>query len=357
MIIIVLNLVLALIEAPFLLNIGTKKAGKILYLSVIFIQLIIIHAFLDPYKMPDLPGYLTVFKLVSEHSLDYCFSVGFPGVKMEEGWIIMCKGLSLIANEYSLLIATSLIMVGAVCYSAYKYSPYVWFTIFLWLCTYFNQSLFVLRQHTAMAICLFSIPFIIRREFIKFIIVIAIAYSIHRTSLIFLPIYFLYGMRISWSFLAKMCVVTIICSYASQYAFGWLFENTWYGSYADLGEANYTVFLMGLSSLLLFLLSKNWRLDNLTSVEKVFFIILCMYVSLALVGIHFVLTNRLGKYFGLAILFIHPLSISNFRSPIVKFIATVCVMICYILLFISGTIGSANSVYFSGYTNTVLNLF
>jgi hypothetical protein len=352
---IIINLFLALIEAPILLNCGTKKFGKQLYLSVIFVQLVVVHAFLDPYRMFDLPNYMEAFNLTSRHSLKYILTVGFPAVKMEDGWLVLCKVLSLFSGETSILVVTSVIMVGAICIASYKYSPYVWITVVLWLLTYFNQSLFVLRQHTAMAICLLSIPFILRRDLLKFCIVVALAFSIHKTAIIFVALYFLYGMKMSWSLLLKLSIASIAGLLVSKYIFSWFFQGAWYGSYADIGGANFTTFAMGMCVVLLFLLSKNWRINNLTDIEKLFFMMLCLYVCISVVGHEFILINRLGKYFGLAVYFTIPMSIASFKNNGIKMLATVCVLLCYMLLWSSEFIGRG-SVYISGYTNTLLGI-
>jgi hypothetical protein len=298
---------------------------------------------------------MDVYNMTSQYSLPYILTVGFPNVKMEDGWLILCKALSYFSNETSLLIVTSMVMVGAICIAAYKYSPYVWLTVVLWLLTYFNQSLFVLRQHTAMAICLFSLPLILRRDLLKFCLVIAIAFSIHKTAIIFVVLYFLYGMKMSWALLVKLTIISIIGLLGSQYVLSWIFQNTWYGSYEGDGGTSLTTFGVGMCSMLLFLLSKNWHIDNLPKVEKLFFAMLCLYVILSLCGMSFNLTNRLGKYFGLAVYFTIPLSIASFKNKGVKTLATVCVLLCYMLLWSSDFIG-LRAVYLKGYTNTLLGM-
>ena len=56
-----------------------------------------------------------------------------------------------------------------------------------------------MRQAIAMCICLFAIEFCKKRKLIKFILFILLAMCFHQTAVVFLPVYFIYGIPLKAS--------------------------------------------------------------------------------------------------------------------------------------------------------------
>lgn len=266
----------------------------------------------------------------------YAIVVGYAGVKMETGWIVFCKLLSYISSNYHiLLIGTSLIMVGAYCRTIYKYSPIVWLSAFIYVCTVYSQSLFVLRQHMAMAICLFTIPLIIKREWLKSILIYLLAISIHKTAIIFGLVFIFYNFRIDRKFLIWLVIATLVVSGMSAILFNWLFMHTWYGSYSERDGSNYTIFLINLCVLLLYCYSINWRTSSVSSFEKCFLIMGILALSCSFIGVGFSPTNRLVKYFTISSIFLIPMGVKKLKEPGLKIIVTISVLILFLLLFLA----------------------
>lgn len=330
------NIILLLLEAAFVfMVVPSKKTASKLYCCIAFTQLFIFHAFLDPYKMVDLPNYIDTFYLVAERSLQESL-VGHIGVKMEIGWIVLCKLLSTIWDNYIiLLLFTSLIIVGGYCITIKKYSPIVWLSIFIFVCTTYNQSLFVLRQHTAMALCLLSIPSIVKKKHKSFLFTITVASLLHITAIIFIFVYVLALFRYNSRFWIIIISMTVILSLTSSVVFEWLFSNTWYGSYSEKEGSNYTAFLMALFTLILYLYAVKWKTTSLNPIEKCFLTMAVLAVILSFVGVGFSPTNRLCKYFSVCSIFLIPISITKFKNCVIRMLITVTVLIFYILLFFS----------------------
>jgi hypothetical protein len=70
---------------------------------------------------------------------------------------------------------------------------YVFAAYLFYLCAYWLLGFNVLRQAMAMSLVFLSISFVINRRLLAFLVVVALAVSIHRTALLVLPIYFLYS--------------------------------------------------------------------------------------------------------------------------------------------------------------------
>lgn len=333
-----INIFLLLLEGLIL---PKKGYGKKLFLFIAFFQCFILHAFIDPFSVNDLDGYYMTFTSFAKNTLKESILVGYVGVKMEPGWIVLCKSLSyLSSNPRILLVFTSIIIVGSYFRTAYKYSSIVWLSLYIFLCSTFDQSLFVLRQHSAMALCLLSIPFIINRDLVKYILLLAVAVSFHSTALVFLPIYFVYNISLGKKYWIWMIVGAIVGSYLISGLFEWGFHNLWYSSYEDttaegMAASNLTGFFIILSALLLYIFSIGGDVKNIKGAEKVFFLMLSIGALLSLVGAGFSPTNRLLRYFEIAYIYLIPNSIMKFRNSFIRDIIILGVMVMYLMLFMS----------------------
>lgn len=345
--ILVSNIIVSVFEAFIIFFvIRQKKLASKIYCLLIFIQCFILHAFLDPYKMVDLPNYISTFKLFSSNTLSHSILIGYVGVKMEIGWIILCKALSYLWNNYQiLLIFISLVIVGCYCLTIYRFSPVVWLSVFIYLCTMYDQSLYVLRQHTAMALCLLSISFFINHQYKKTFIIYLLAFSIHSTAVVFGLAYLLSIFKYNKTFWIYLLIITFTISLISGLLFNWLFSSTWYNSYSEKEGANYTGFLMALCTLILYLYSVKGNTQSIPNIEKVFLAMTILGVSMSFIGVGFSPTNRLVKYFTTSAIFLIPISISKIGEPVERLIITLVIMVFYLMLFFS----PSNLLYIEGY--------
>lgn len=342
MTILLINIILIIIEG---LVFPKNKTGRKLFLYVVFIQLFILHSFLDPNTMQDLPGYWETYQAFGENSLKESVLVGYVGVKMEPGWILLCKFLYNFSKDPRLmLIITSFLMVGGYCKTISRYSYLPWLSVVIYLCTTFDQSLFVLRQHSAIALSLLSIPFIVDRDWKRYLLMMIVCVSIHSSAIIFFPMYFIYGMKMKHYWLAFF-VVAVVGTLLAGSVFQWLFSHTWYNSYEERVGSNYTVFFITLSSLLLYLVSIRFKVNELEGVDKYFLLLITMAVLLCLCGVGFSPTNRLVKYFSVASIFVIPRAISHFKATTIKTIIILFVVLFHMLLFFA----PSNTEYIQDY--------
>ncbi len=340
-----LNIILILLDWILIRFAGFKKPKKA-FCIIAFFQLFIFHAFLDPFVMEDLPGYLETYDLIKENSLIYSIITGYVGVKMEPGWVLICKILSVFSsNSYVTIYFSSFVIVGLYCWMIYRYSSIVWLSIFLFLCTIFGQSLFVLRQHMAMAICLATIPMVVERKFLKFAMINLFACSIHITAIVFFPLYFIYSLNINHKFFWKAFLFAVICWLLSSTVFMWLFANSWYNSYLDAEGSNLTNFAILSCVLLFYLFASNWNISKLTGAEKCFFLMCCLGTVMSLAGAGFSPTNRLIKYYYISILFLVPYGINRLHNIPVKVFAAGIIIMAFLVLFFSGS----NTEYLKDY--------
>lgn len=79
-----------------------------------------------------------------------------------------------------------------------KYSEFIFFSLFLYLCNYFLlHEIIQVRAGLAVAVVMLAFEPVIERNLGKFLLLILIATSIHYSALIFLPFYFLNTKKIN----------------------------------------------------------------------------------------------------------------------------------------------------------------
>lgn len=197
-----------------------SRTGKInAFIVLSFISLFVIHTFVDPMSVKDLPAYKEAFQ--------ECINLPFLKIKdgfwsstMEIGFLWYIKVLSYVSdNFFIVLIVSSLILLCCYYRTILRYSPYTYVSVLLLLVTVFDQSIFVLRQHLAMAFLTLSWDSIINKNYRKFAIFIVIAFLFHRTSLVYAPLIFLYNIDNN-----RKYVITLLlsCVFFSFFYYGTL---------------------------------------------------------------------------------------------------------------------------------------
>lgn len=181
----------------FILGANTQYSkGRInTFVVLSFVSSFIIHSFVDPMSVSDLPAYNDAF--------NECINLPFLRLKdsfwassMEVGFLWYMKFLSLISDDFIIvLIVCSLIMLCCYYRTILTYSPYTYVSILLLLVTVFDQSIFVLRQHLAMALLTLSWNSVINKNYRRFGVFIIIAFLLHRTALVYAPLFFLYNIE------------------------------------------------------------------------------------------------------------------------------------------------------------------
>ncbi|MDO5571243.1 MAG: EpsG family protein [Bacteroidales bacterium] len=94
-------------------------------------------------------------------------------------------------SRYTFFLILSVLSYMLIFKAFNKYMPFVFLAIFIFSCKFTLMSFVYVRQMLAMSIVWAAIPYIINRDIIKFFLLMLIAFLIHNSSLIFLPLYFL----------------------------------------------------------------------------------------------------------------------------------------------------------------------
>ena len=193
----IINFCLIIALYIMLFKIYKTKKSKIIFCVAVFILFSLIQG-LRAYSVGnDTNNYIRFFELSKDMSLiDVILTRQWT---IEPGFGLLIKissALNFSPQLYLLLVA--IIINGGLMYCIYKNSdnPFASVMIFMGV-EFFTLSFTALRQMIAVIIILNSYHFIKQRKLIKFIIMVLLAATFHKTALIFLPVYFLKDIKIN----------------------------------------------------------------------------------------------------------------------------------------------------------------
>ena len=140
-------------------------------------------------KVYDYRVYVNSFELIAMVPWSEIFLV----TEFEQGFVVLCKLLSYISKDgQTLIIFQSLFCIYAVCRFIYKNTEHVFETFFFFI-TLGTMGFMLTGIRQAIAVCtiLFSVEFIKSKRLIPFLLLVLLAFTIHRSSIIFIMSYFL----------------------------------------------------------------------------------------------------------------------------------------------------------------------
>lgn len=117
----------------------------------------------------------------------------------EVGYVLINKLVMFVSGNFNMLmVLCTLITLGFVVYNIYQISPGPCFGLFLYISLgYYYASFNMLRQSLAIAISLFAYKYLLKRVFVKYMIIILFASIFHYSALILIPLYFIVKININ----------------------------------------------------------------------------------------------------------------------------------------------------------------
>lgn len=327
--ILVLNFLLCLLYALIIwvFPVDNKVKGKIFFV-VTFIQLVVVHTFIGPTVPADIPAYESFFYNIKTN--------GISEVPFQEGlfYLLMFICSKISSSFVFFLLVFSVVFMILYYKTIKKYSPYVVISVLLFLLLVFNQSIYVLRQCMAMAIMLMSYDKIINRELYKFLIIVVIAFFFHQTAIVFLPVYFLYGIKnnktLIWSLAGS--AVLLFLRFELFYSYvgtNWLSK---YSMYVDADETiNATRFLMSLVIFGAFILVLKKDVYE-KGINRLLFIMLAISVMASFLGTGFAQSDRLFEYYTACSFLSIPITQKYFKTKWLGYLFSIISVILYFYL-------------------------
>lgn len=325
-----------------------KKRYWKIYLIISFCILLFFHVFKDPSSLPDLPDYMKEFSEINNHDIGYIFTHGISSGKSENGWCVFCKLIQyVIPYGFAVIFVNSIIILFGYYRSIKIYSPYIWISVLLYLTGPYIQSLYVLRQHMAMAMLLLSYPYIISRKPIHFFIILFLSFNIHQTALIFAPIYFIYGYKGNFIKIIVIVIVVGIIIKESVLSYTvWFVENAGLSGYdtyiSSDQESNLKMglYLCSIFLFRLFVLKKNASKEGINKLLTIILFISC-FVEIIGVGLSF--TGRLGMYFSSLLFLIVPQTAQYIQNTTIRRLFLFVILFFNIFMWLNSSNSNPNT--------------
>lgn len=185
------------------------RKHKKIYVSIIALELFALLAIRSPMLGVDMPNYVGGYEYISKLSFKEMISsleLIFPArlnhlYAYESGYVVLNWVLSHLGiNFHGFLIIYAAFCVFAHARFIYKYSKLPWLTFLIFIAFGAYGYLFgLLRQAIAASILLISVDAINKKKLIRFLFLVFIAFTFHRSAMIFLPLYFLSKIKFNKS--------------------------------------------------------------------------------------------------------------------------------------------------------------
>ncbi|MBY0097327.1 EpsG family protein [Mesobacillus maritimus] len=186
-----LNLLFLLIWS--LLAILSNKLSRVFY-SLIFLQLLLLLVLRSNTVGSDTNAYLALF----EKGKSFPFW-DFEYSRSEVGYLFLNKLLSFVESGQLVLMVFATIPMLIFFRSILKESKIPWLSLYLFITIGLYALVFnILRQVIAMAMIFVSFKYLVKNDFKRFFVLVAIASLFHASALIFLLTYFFRNMKLTF---------------------------------------------------------------------------------------------------------------------------------------------------------------
>ena len=258
-------------------------------------------------------------------------------------------------NQVVVWLNGSYVWVFAICAALFLWflssqifldSPYPVLSVFLVVgMSYYFIFLNAMRQLVGCAILVYSIRYIQRRDFWRFLFCSALASGFHMSCALFLPMYLLGRARLKPIVVTGIALVVLLVSGPIVEGILAIILRSGYRDYIssafDTGEKGYVILFINVLVTLLAL----WKSRD-DQKYKLYFNMQVIAMLLASFSGKIVLIERARWIFGLPSVILVPMALSNIRDKGARILATTAVVLCY-CIYIAITVGMQNS-------NTVL---
>lgn len=249
----------------------------------------------------------------------------------EIGYLIIQRIAYLISTNYwSLFFIVSFLSVSISLLALYKTSENIMLSIFLYVAL--GHYLFLFngaRQAIAIAVCYLGFYFLIQKKFKSFFISFCLAFIFHKSSVFFLPFYFLNKLKFSFRNLFFISLITLIVSFLAFNIlplFGQLFSDG-YLQYQNRGAKGgyYLALYYTITSLILIIIRRNIPKPKLSNYD--IYLFMCWVTTIIYLFVVFTGTDinflRLTFFLSTGNILIWPIvfsSIKFFRIRLIRFL-------------------------------------
>lgn len=246
----------------------------------------------------DTHAYLELFKNIGYISFDEGFIYG----RFEPGYLALNKALYLVSDSPQIIVIFSSVLFYAVLFFFIKHNAnkYCLAIIFFFVDSFFRFSMSAIRQSLAITILITGMYFLTQRKFLIYFLFVAVAYSIHSSSIIAGVIYFLasftWQKRTFIVVVVSSIVVALLGTFVQSAIVGFSDYSRYVGSIYDDGINVATIFLI-LMSLCCFLTMHFSYADG--EKKDIFYRLEFVRLCILIISMRLNAIDRLAEYFTL----------------------------------------------------------
>lgn len=180
----------------------TRRSKPFVFLSIIFFLL----SSLRWETGTDWVNYLELF-----NSVKIPFeTLEEPTANTEPGFMFLNNLAKFVSEDYFVMLTLeAAILFGILSKCLPLYSPFPCLSLFVFLCMNLG-GIFLVRQTLAIVILFVSLRYIYAKDLKKFIIIVLLATTIHRSSIVFLFAYPLFSLQLSLKELFKYSIIVFL---------------------------------------------------------------------------------------------------------------------------------------------------
>lgn len=252
---------------------------------------------------------------------------GAPNENIEIGFFILNKIVQVFTQDYAgIFIVCSVIFFHYIYKAIENQSPIPTLSVFLLIgTTYYFIFLNTMRQMMVVAVFLYAIKFIKERNLKKYLIYMLISSTIHTSTIILIPIYFLYGIKLRPIKAATIAGVAILAKPVVSKLVIAILKLTKYNYYIDsrfdTNETGYVVLAMNVCVLIFALIyyrkkdnKKNKEDEKFLKDYSFYCILQLISTIIAWYGGAVPLLNRIRWGTGISIIILIPLAIMQEKN-------------------------------------------
>lgn len=301
------------------------------YLFIIFFALIFVSCFRKDSVGGDLQNYIPLFESAKYSSwLEY---LSIP--KYGPIFLAYNKLLCGISDNYTvLLIGTSFFNLIAVAVFTKRYSVIPWLSIIIYICMgFYGRTFNSLRSSMALAILLYTIPFILEQKFLKFLIVYICAFIVHKSAFPFIVVYFLSTKRLPLKIMIPAAAIMfVLASHLSSLlnSILVLYSPSYIGSETSGGGYAYFIMLVAVAIFCCIFKRKEESQSDI-----LLFNMLLVGMCLQPFASQIAFINRIVIFFTIALTIIIPNSVATIKSKDLRLLVEGFLLLCFIVYFVN----------------------
>lgn len=270
----------------------------------------------------DTASYLYIYNGIDAKSWDEIYTIFFNTFNFEQsqvdgGYYLFVKITQIFTNDYqNFLMIVAVIFTVPLGYFIYNNSSNVFISYLLYSVMFYSFfSITGIRQAIATAlVVLIGYEFIKKRQLFRFVLIMIIAFTFHKSALIFSPFYFIKRLKLN----KNMMILTAILFFVSFYfrvpltlMVAQLSGYDSYGIYEGAGTFNFTLLLVTVFGVSI------WKMKTIISRNKHandYYLALC--IALLLTPLTWVNPSamRSVQYFSIFLMLLIPDIIKAFDS-------------------------------------------